>query len=172
MKDSPYESGVPIVVDTERRFHIRFYIVAMLFLLFDVEVVFLHCVTIYPTPMEELHLDRLSFLRRFSKYVGYSDHSKPKETQLWASKIALALGANCIERHFTILADDQTKDGPVSISPSELKELSKFAKMSRYDMMQEIKNEYPNWEISRGNAHREMSNTEMLNRDYYRGRCV
>ena len=37
-------------------------------------------------------------------------------------------------------------------------------------MMQEIKNEYPNWEISRGNAHREMSNTEMLNRDYYRGR--
>ena len=41
VKDSPYESGMPIVVDTERRFNIRFYIVAMLFLLFDVEVVFM-----------------------------------------------------------------------------------------------------------------------------------
>ena len=41
VKDSPYESGVPLVMDTQRRFNVRFYIVAMLFLLFDVEVVFL-----------------------------------------------------------------------------------------------------------------------------------
>ncbi len=40
-KDSTYESGMPVVHDARRRFHIRFYIVAMLFLLFDVEVVFL-----------------------------------------------------------------------------------------------------------------------------------
>ncbi len=39
VKDSPYESGVPIAADTRRRMHIRFYIVAILFLLFDVEVV-------------------------------------------------------------------------------------------------------------------------------------
>ena len=38
-KDSPYESGMPILADTERRFNVRFYIVAVLFLLFDVEVV-------------------------------------------------------------------------------------------------------------------------------------
>ena len=41
VKDSPYESGMPIVGDTHRRFNIRFYIVAMLFLLFDVEVIFM-----------------------------------------------------------------------------------------------------------------------------------
>ncbi len=41
VKDSPYESGMPPVVDTQRRFNVRFYIVAVLFLLFDVEVVFL-----------------------------------------------------------------------------------------------------------------------------------
>lgn len=41
VKDSPYESGVPLVMDTQRRFNVRFYIVAVLFLLFDVEVVFL-----------------------------------------------------------------------------------------------------------------------------------
>lgn len=136
----------------------------------DVNAVFLHCVTIYPTPMEELHLKRISFLRRFSENVGFSDHSKPKETQLWASKIALALGASCIERHYTILAEDQTKDGPVSINPAELKELSEFAKMSRHEMIQEVKQGYPDWEKSLGNPHREMSQSEILNRDYYRGR--
>ena len=41
VKDSPYESGMPIVVDTQRRFNVRFYMVAVLFLLFDVEVIFL-----------------------------------------------------------------------------------------------------------------------------------
>jgi len=41
VKDSVYESGVPPVVGTDRRMHIRFYFVAILFLLFDVEVVLL-----------------------------------------------------------------------------------------------------------------------------------
>ena len=41
VKDSPYESGMPVVGDARRRFNVRFYLVAMLFLLFDVEIVFL-----------------------------------------------------------------------------------------------------------------------------------
>lgn len=38
VKDSPYESGVPVIGGARSRFHVRFYIVALLFLLFDVEV--------------------------------------------------------------------------------------------------------------------------------------
>ena len=41
VKDSTYESGMPVIGDARRRFNVRFYIVALLFLLFDVEVVFL-----------------------------------------------------------------------------------------------------------------------------------
>jgi len=41
VKDSAYESGMPIIVDTQRRFNVRFYMVAMLFLLFDVEIIFM-----------------------------------------------------------------------------------------------------------------------------------
>ncbi len=41
LKDDVYESGVPAVGDARRRFNVRFYLVAMLFLLFDVEVLFL-----------------------------------------------------------------------------------------------------------------------------------
>lgn len=41
VKDDVYESAMPPIADARRRFNVRFYIVAMLFLLFDVEVVFL-----------------------------------------------------------------------------------------------------------------------------------
>jgi len=42
VKDSAYESGVEAIGDARRRFNIRFYMVAMLFLLFDVELVFMY----------------------------------------------------------------------------------------------------------------------------------
>ena len=41
VKDAPYESGMPVVVEARRRLNIRFYVVAMLFMLFDVEVIFM-----------------------------------------------------------------------------------------------------------------------------------
>jgi NADH-quinone oxidoreductase subunit A len=41
-KLSPYECGIPPLMDAWERFPIRFFIIAMLFLLFDVEAVFLY----------------------------------------------------------------------------------------------------------------------------------
>ena len=41
-KDMTYESGMNPIGTARRRFNIRFYIVAMTFLLFDVEIVFLY----------------------------------------------------------------------------------------------------------------------------------
>lgn len=40
-KSAPYESGMTPIGDTHRRFNVRFYIVAMIYLVFDVGVVFL-----------------------------------------------------------------------------------------------------------------------------------
>lgn len=42
MKDSPFECGVPPIGSTKHRVSVRFYLVAILFLLFDVEVVFFY----------------------------------------------------------------------------------------------------------------------------------
>ncbi len=42
IKQSTYESGVDPTGDARRRFNVRFYLVAVLFLIFDVEVVFLY----------------------------------------------------------------------------------------------------------------------------------
>ena len=41
-KMSPYECGVEPIGDARRRFSVKFYLVAMLFILFDVEAVFLY----------------------------------------------------------------------------------------------------------------------------------
>jgi NADH-quinone oxidoreductase subunit A len=42
VKLSPYESGVPPVGDARLRFSVKFYLVAMLFIIFDIEVIFLY----------------------------------------------------------------------------------------------------------------------------------
>ena len=42
MKSIPYESGVPPVGRARERYSVRFYIIAMLFVLFDIEAVFLY----------------------------------------------------------------------------------------------------------------------------------
>jgi NADH-quinone oxidoreductase subunit A len=40
-KIAPYESGIPVLGDARERFSIKFYLVAMLFIVFDIEVVFM-----------------------------------------------------------------------------------------------------------------------------------
>jgi len=41
-KDMPYECGITPVGSARERFHTRFYLVAMLFIVFDIETVFLY----------------------------------------------------------------------------------------------------------------------------------
>jgi len=42
VKDSPYECGIEPTGDAHTRFSVKFYLVAVLFILFDIEVVFLY----------------------------------------------------------------------------------------------------------------------------------
>jgi len=46
VKSEPYESGLPSDVRKSFRFGISFYLIAMLFILFDIEVVFLYPVAL------------------------------------------------------------------------------------------------------------------------------
>ena len=45
-KSEPYECGLPSDVQTSFRFGISFYLIAMLFILFDIEVVFLYPIAV------------------------------------------------------------------------------------------------------------------------------
>jgi N,N'-diacetyllegionaminate synthase len=130
----------------------------------------LHCVTIYPTPMEELHLNRMNYLRQFTSTVGFSDHSLVARDGIDASILALGQGAEVIERHFTIQDAKSSRDGPVSINPEELKRLVEFGKMSSEEIMDYVHKNIPNWKVGLGQEQRDMSPEELLNRDYYSGR--
>jgi NADH-quinone oxidoreductase subunit A len=41
-KEETYESGMTPIGDTRQRFNVRFYIVAMIFLVFDVDIIFMY----------------------------------------------------------------------------------------------------------------------------------
>lgn len=49
VKDGIYEAGMVPIDDTRQRFNARFYVVAMIFIVFDVEIVFLYpWATLFP----------------------------------------------------------------------------------------------------------------------------
>jgi NADH-quinone oxidoreductase subunit A len=57
-KSAPYECGMPPVGDARERHSVKFYLVAMIFLLFDIEVAFL-----YPWAMAIRDLQWLGFIQ-------------------------------------------------------------------------------------------------------------
>ena len=65
---------------------------------------------------------KISWLKNFSKQVGFSDHSLVSRDSIFPSLAAIAFGAELIERHFTVLDANETKDGPVSINGNQLNE--------------------------------------------------
>lgn len=42
LKDSAYECGMPVLSPARTRFSVKFYVIAVLFILFDIEVVFMY----------------------------------------------------------------------------------------------------------------------------------
>ena len=131
---------------------------------------FLHCVTIYPTPLTEIHLKRIDWLRQFTPSVGFSDHSLVERDGLKASLAAIYFGADAIERHFTILKSEQTKDGPISITPAQIKELVEFGQRTKKEQKKYLDEHVPEYSLMLGAVTRELTDLEKLNRDYYRGR--
>ncbi|MEK7554903.1 MAG: N-acetylneuraminate synthase family protein [Patescibacteria group bacterium] len=130
----------------------------------------LHCVTSYPNTLSMCNLARMEWLRTLALEVGWSDHTLVARDGIKAAKVGIMLGADYIERHFTILPSDQTKDGPVSITPALLKELAAFNKLSKEEQQKNVEATIPEWRTMVGTPTRDLTHIEMLNRDYYRGR--
>lgn len=87
----------------------------------DNEVALLHCIVEYPTEMANLKLNRILALKeQFPEHIiGFSDHS----IGTLAAKTAITLGAEIIEKHFTIEPERKDGDHVISISPADFKEL-------------------------------------------------
>ena len=138
-------------------------------ILSDQNFSFLHCVTIYPTPVDKLNLNRIDYLRQFTNSVGFSDHTRPSQHGIDPDIVALWKGADVIERHFTILDSSQTKDGPVSVNPEQLKNIVDYSKYNHDELFKLVEN-IPDYDKMLGSKTHSLSEEELLNRDYYRGR--
>lgn len=95
-----------------------------------VKFTMLQCTCVYPTKMEKAMLQNIPFLKKelALNSIGYSDHSNPYEDGLLIPKLAIFTGIDVLERHFTILNKDETRDGKVSITPEMAKELKEFSR--------------------------------------------
>jgi N-acetylneuraminate synthase len=84
------------------------------------QVTLLHCVTEYPAPYAEVNLRAMQTLKTaFGLPVGYSDHTPGIDIAI----AAVALGAEVIEKHFTL---DRSLPGPdhaASLEPGELQQM-------------------------------------------------
>lgn len=130
----------------------------------------LHCVTLYPTPLNQFHLSRMELLKKYTSKVGWSDHSLVSENGIKGTLAAIYYGAKVIERHMTILPENETKDGKVSIKPEHIREIKEFSKLSKEDQRNYLCDFFPDFEITLGNVNRSLSKEELKNRDYFRGR--
>lgn len=110
----------------------------------------LHANTMYPTPMEDVNLKAMVTIgNSFDISYGYSDHTLGIEVPT----AAVAMGASCIEKHFTL---DKTMDGPdhkASLEPDELKTMVKAIRNIELALGSSIKkptkSETPNMQIAR-----------------------
>lgn len=110
----------------------------------------LHANTMYPTPMEDVNLNAmLTIGTAFDVAYGYSDHTLGIEVDI----AAVAMGASCIEKHFTL---DKTMQGPdhkASLEPYELIEMVKAIRNIELALGSSVKkpskSETPNINIAR-----------------------
>ena len=113
-------------------------------------ITILHANTMYPTPMEDVNLKAMVTIgNTFDIAFGYSDHTLGIEVDI----AAVAMGASCIEKHFTL---DKTMEGPdhkASLEPNELNAMVKAIRNIELALgssaKKPSKSESPNIQIAR-----------------------
>lgn len=84
----------------------------------------LHCVSAYPTPINELNVSAVKTLKKFGVPVGLSDHS----LSLVAPSVAVSMGATIIEKHIKSHGDTSSPDHMVSLDPDDFKKMVEFVR--------------------------------------------
>lgn len=69
-KGITYESGMNPVGTARKRFNIRFYLIAMVFLVFDIEIIFLYPWAVTFSNLDHAAVDALTWLGRILFFLG------------------------------------------------------------------------------------------------------
>ncbi len=82
-----------------------------------INVALLHCVSAYPTPLEQVNLRAMDALKAFHCPVGWSDHTD----DIGIAALAVARGAVIIEKHLTLDNKLPGPDHAASLEPKIFK---------------------------------------------------
>ncbi len=132
------------------------------------EITLLHCVLNYPTPIDKANLWKIEAIKRAfgNVRVGYSDHTKFSVSILEA---AWLLGAEVIEKHFTLDKNLRGNDHYHAASPEDFKEL--LAHMQR--TLEAIGGEGDVWyDVSEEKARKNARRGVYLKRDVKAGELM
>ena len=87
----------------------------------------LHCVSLYPTRLEQANLYAIRALQeRTGLVVGFSDHTEQTFTGAWA----VAAGAVIVEKHLTLDKKAEGPDHKMSLTPVELADYVRQARQA------------------------------------------
>lgn len=115
----------------------------------DAPLKLMHCVSAYPTPFEQCNLNMMKVLKdRYNVTVGYSGH----EIGYLPSVMAVTMGAELIERHYTLDKNMMGFDHKMSLGPDEI-----IAMVRDIRLVPKIQ----------GNGKKEVSETEWITRKKY-----
>jgi N,N'-diacetyllegionaminate synthase len=125
------------------------------------QITLLHCNTEYPTPMKDVNLLAMKTIKKeFGVKVGYSDHTLGIEVPL----AAVAMGAEVIEKHFTLDRNLPGPDHRASLEPFELKAMISAIRNVELALSGDgeklpSKSELPNLAVARKSIHLKKSVT-------------
>lgn len=109
-------------------------------------LVLLHCVSSYPTPLKEANISRIKWLAQtFNVPTGLSDHTLSSTSSVTAT----ALGACVIEKHFTLNRCDKGADSEFSLEPEDFKNLCISCKDAWHSLGQDNRKASPSEEQTR-----------------------
>ena len=112
-------------------------------------LILLHCVSSYPTPIDECNLNMINVLKeKFNLPVGYSGH----ELGYLPTLTAVSMGAIAIERHYTLDNEMTGFDHKMSLNPKDF-----IAMVKDIRSIEKIK----------GNGEKRVSETEWITRHKY-----
>ena len=103
------------------------------------DITFLHCNNAYPTPHKDINLgqmvDMIDYMNANNVQIGLSDHTEG----ILTPPVAVSLGAQVIEKHYTIDRNLPGPDHPFAIEPDELVEM--VSNIRLVETMMEVKME-------------------------------
>ena len=120
------------------------------------KIIVMHSVSSYPTPPKETNLNVIKTMKQKLKYpIGYSDNGP----DILVPVTAIILGANIIEKHFTLNQKMSGPDQSFSANPKQLSEIVMKAKEIQEILGDGIKRCMPSEKENRTNARRSITAT-------------